>query len=257
MKDNNEIKAIINKFLQNNSIKGYLYGDVLYMQSLGKGKTLFTVLLTAGFIILAILLNIRSEELLFSNFGLFALLSMIIGGVGVYMTKSLLVYDINKNTLYTANCIGKKEFGRTKEIRLDTIKEIAVNNGYLVPNKSPAVVLDFKGELLDNPQLTTLLSGLTNGNKLVDMCEPAASREPYLVAVERGKMLAECLDINCTICNKDEYVHLTKNENGETVLTKSSRVEEWKKAKRDLNMLLVFFIVILISGLIFLFYMLG
>lgn len=254
MKDNNEIKAIINKFLQNNSIKGYLYGDVLYMQSLGKGKTLFTVLLTAGFIITAILVNIRSEELLFSNFGLFALLSMIIGGVGVSMTKSLLVYDINKNTLYTVNCIGKKELGRTKEIRLDTIKEIAVNNGYLDPNKSPSNVLNFKGDLLDNPQLTTVLSGLTSGNKLVDMCEPAVKREPYLAAVERCKMLAECLDINCTICKKDEYVHLTKNANGETVLTKSSRMEEWKKAKRNLNLIVGFFIVILLITLGYIFF---
>lgn len=254
MKDNTEIKAVINKYLQNNSIKGYLSGDVLYMQSLGKGATFFSVLLTVGFIVIAILVNIRSEELLFSYVGLFALLSLIIGGIGVSMTKSLLVYDINKNTLYTVNCVGKKELGRTKEIRLDTIKEIAVNNGYLDPNKGPVNVLNFKGDLLDNPHLTTVLSGLTSGNKLVDICEPAAKREPYLAAVERGKMLAECLDINCTICKKDEYVHLTKSVNGETVLTKSSRIEEWKKAKKRLNIFVAFFIVILLITLGYIFF---
>ncbi len=171
------------------------------------------------------------------------------------MFKFYLVYDIDREVFYTITNIHNYTLFKTNEISRKNIIELGVdvsekNN----ENRTNYNVINYKGKLIDNPYLNTSFIALNRNGKVEIISDPIAKKQPHEAAVARCKLFSECFGVKATICNKDEYLLVIKDDNNNFHFEKVSKLKEWETAKKDYNYSLWFglFIVLLIPILSYL-----
>ncbi len=251
-----EVKEIIQKYLNSNEILGYLNNDLLYMKSFGKDFSLDKIFTIIGVIMLLVLLEIDG---LAENYGFVllpvAIFFIILGVIFAKLLKFYLVYDIYREVFYTITNINNSTVYMTDEIRRSNIIELGVDVLDKVPgndNQINSNIIYFKGDIMDNPGLRTSFIALLSNGKTVAISEPVALRQPHEAAVARCKMFSECFGLNSVICNKNEGLKII-NENNTYKLTKFNREKDWAKAKKNnyLSLIITFSILIIVAFLVF------
>lgn len=245
-----EIKEIIQKYLISNEILGYLNNNLLYMKSFGKDSSLDKFFF---FISIVVFLSIFEFVEYFVRYWFLFLSigigSLVIGFILKKLLKFYLVFDINREVFYTITIINNVTVYKTDEIRRTDIIELGVD----VLDKNPGDnrqydrnVLNFKGDIIDNPGLRSSLIGLKPDGTKVFISDPMALRQPHEAAVARCKLFAECLGMNAVICNKNEGILVIK-EGNQIKLSKYNREKEWEDARNKYNKSLYIFLVVLIA----------
>ena len=245
-----EIKEIIQKALVSNKILGYLNGNILYMKSFGKDYSLDKIFFIIGTVIL--IGGFQLEEIFFQNLALILSLglgSLSIGLILQYFLKFYLVYDLDREVFYTITNIHNTTLYKTNEIRRRELIELGVD----VLDKNPgdnrqydSNVLNFKGDIMDNPGLRSSFIGLKSNGTIVIISDPVALRQPHEAAVARCNLFAECFGMNAVICKKYEGINIVK-ENNQYKLTKYNKEKEWEDARNKYNKSLYISLVVIIA----------
>lgn len=236
-----EIKEIIKKALVKNSILGYLHNNILYMQSFGKSNSLDKIF--AGIGIFIILGGSRAKEL---EFGVGV--TILVLGIGCFILSAIfkkllkyyLVYDIDREVFYTITNIHNKTVKKTQEISRRDIIELGVNVTDKDVNNDKVIdynVINFKGDIMDNPGLRTSFVALKNNGKIVNISDPVALRQPHEVSIERCKLFSECFGLDYVICEKNECLKTIK-EGNKNKFVKYQMNKEWEKVKKNNNLVL-------------------
>ena len=252
-----EIRKIIENALVDNQILGYLHNNLLYMKSFGKNYSLDRIFAIIGFVVIFGVAEF--DELFISKWVIIIPIGIgcfILSFIFSILLKFYLVYDIDREVFYTITNIFNKTVKRTEEIKRRDIVELGVDvsdkdNDGNIANQ----VFNFKGNLIDNPGLKTSFVALRTDGNVVYISDPQAKKQPHLTAVARCKLFSQCFGVKSIICNKDEALQVIKEDNDLCKFIKYSKVEEWKKAKKNVSVTtwLVFVIIVICGILVFLF----
>lgn len=247
-----EIKQIIEDRLAKNEKLGFLHNNLFYINVFETEDPLNQTFFTFGLLSFLFYLALKENEINGSLFIIIAICLFIIGAILKIILKYYLIYDIDREVFYNITKINNLTISKSGEISINDFIELGVNQTFKddAGHKPKSSAMFFKGDINDNPGIRTSFVALNNDGKIINLSYPVGTKEAEANAVAACELFSECFGLNSVICDKKEYLIVSKDEKQNYIFNKSSLIKDLEYCKEfNIKFLKLFLIGFLIFAI--------